>query len=45
MYATKDNCANEEDAKTFNCIQRAHQNSLEVLPIFLTLLLCAGLKV
>eukprot|EP00892_Ulva_mutabilis_P005413 jgi/Ulvmu1/3243/UM150_0016.1 len=44
LYANKDNCPKEEDAKAFNCIQRGHQNSLEFQPIILVLLVCAGLK-
>ncbi|EFN54337.1 hypothetical protein CHLNCDRAFT_135580 [Chlorella variabilis] len=33
-----------KDEKAFNCVQRAHQNSLENLPSFYALLLTAGIK-
>eukprot|EP00201_Polytomella_parva_P007361 CAMPEP_0175078842 /NCGR_PEP_ID=MMETSP0052_2-20121109/24415_1 /TAXON_ID=51329 ORGANISM="Polytomella parva, Strain SAG 63-3" /NCGR_SAMPLE_ID=MMETSP0052_2 /ASSEMBLY_ACC=CAM_ASM_000194 /LENGTH=120 /DNA_ID=CAMNT_0016348953 /DNA_START=150 /DNA_END=512 /DNA_ORIENTATION=+ len=44
LYADKDNCPNEKNRNEFNCVQRGHQNSLENQPIFLALLICAGLK-
>lgn len=44
LYADKDNCPNEECRNKFNCVQRAHQNSLENLPSFLSLLLLAGVR-
>jgi hypothetical protein len=45
LYANKENCGKEEGVKAFNCVQRGHQNSLELLPTFLSLLLIAGLEV
>nr|XP_043633663.1 microsomal glutathione S-transferase 3-like [Erigeron canadensis] len=41
LYATE---ADTKDYKIFNCIQRGHQNTLESLPIFFTLLIIGGLK-
>ncbi|GFR40035.1 hypothetical protein Agub_g573, partial [Astrephomene gubernaculifera] len=44
LYATPEDCPNAEYRKAFNCVQRGHQNSLEGQPIFLAMLLTAGLK-
>ncbi|GIL94010.1 hypothetical protein Vretimale_351 [Volvox reticuliferus] len=44
LYATTEECPNPEHRNAFNCIQRGHQNSLENQPIFLALLVTAGLK-
>ncbi|XP_071704404.1 uncharacterized protein [Rutidosis leptorrhynchoides] len=41
LYATE---ADSKDYKIYNCVQRGHQNSLETLPIFFTLLVLGGLK-
>lgn len=38
MYAEQ----SDKNAKAFNCVQRAHQNLLENLPVFFSLLLTAS---
>ncbi|XP_043696354.1 microsomal glutathione S-transferase 3-like [Telopea speciosissima] len=40
LYAESDN----KDANLFNCVQRGHQNSLEIMPVFFVLLLLGGLQ-
>ncbi|KAF6171426.1 hypothetical protein GIB67_009567 [Kingdonia uniflora] len=41
LYALE---SNNKDAKLFNCVQREHQNSLEMMPNFYALLVLGGLK-
>ncbi|KAF7047474.1 hypothetical protein CFC21_056401 [Triticum aestivum] len=41
MYATE---AENKDAKRFNCVQRGHQNSLEMMPLFFVTVLLGGLQ-
>lgn len=41
MYVTE---AENKDAKLFNCVQRGHQNSLEMMPSFFVVLLLGGLQ-
>ncbi|XP_071735360.1 uncharacterized protein [Rutidosis leptorrhynchoides] len=41
MYATE---ADSKDFKIFNCVQRGHQNSVERMPIFFTLIVLGGFK-
>jgi hypothetical protein len=44
MYATSTDCnGNTKDITTYNCIQRAHQNSLELYSQFVAMLLLAGI--
>ncbi|XP_062003598.1 uncharacterized protein LOC133722221 [Rosa rugosa] len=41
MYASE---SDNKDAKVFNCVQRGHQNSLEMMPLFFVFLLLGGLR-
>ncbi|KAL8532248.1 hypothetical protein ACS0TY_008741 [Phlomoides rotata] len=41
MYVTE---AENKDAKLFNCVQRGHQNSLEMMPMFFMLMILGGIK-
>ncbi|KAI3889201.1 hypothetical protein MKX03_024655 [Papaver bracteatum] len=41
MYATE---SENKDAKLFNCVQRGHQNSLEMMPMFFVMLGLGGLQ-
>ncbi|CAL4943981.1 unnamed protein product [Urochloa decumbens] len=41
MYAIE---SENKDAKLFNCVQRGHQNSLEMMPMFFVMLLLGGLQ-
>ncbi|GAV89751.1 MAPEG domain-containing protein [Cephalotus follicularis] len=33
-----------KDAKLFNCVQRGHQNSLEMMPMFFILMILGGIR-
>ncbi|XP_074573708.1 uncharacterized protein LOC141830119 [Curcuma longa] len=41
LYAIE---SENKDAKLFNCVQRGHQNSLEMISVFFATLLVAGLQ-
>ncbi|KAJ4974098.1 hypothetical protein NE237_007272 [Protea cynaroides] len=41
LYASE---SDNKDASLFNCVQRGHQNSLEMMPVFFVLLLLGGLQ-
>ncbi|XP_010243917.1 PREDICTED: microsomal glutathione S-transferase 3-like [Nelumbo nucifera] len=41
LYALE---SENKDAKLFNCVQRGHQNSLEMMPMFFVSLLLGGLQ-
>ncbi|CAN6309653.1 unnamed protein product [Urochloa humidicola] len=41
LYAVE---SENKDAKLFNCVQRGHQNSLEMMPLFFAVLLLGGLR-
>ncbi|KAL3527374.1 hypothetical protein ACH5RR_012030 [Cinchona calisaya] len=41
LYASE---AENKDAKLFNCVQRGHQNSLELMPIFFILMILGGIR-
>ncbi|XP_012074113.1 microsomal glutathione S-transferase 3 [Jatropha curcas] len=41
LYAIE---SENKDAKLFNCVQRGHQNSLEMMPIFFTMMILGGLR-
>ncbi|OSD06244.1 membrane-associated proteins in eicosanoid and glutathione metabolism [Trametes coccinea BRFM310] len=44
VYADKVEAAAKQEAQVFNCTQRAHQNTLEVVPIVIGSTLIAGLS-
>lgn len=44
LYATQGDGVSKEAAYAFNCVQRGHQNCLENLPSFLSLLFVAGAR-
>ncbi|CDO73068.1 hypothetical protein BN946_scf185007.g122 [Trametes cinnabarina] len=44
VYADKAEAAAKKEAYVFNCTQRAHQNTLEVIPIVIGSTLIAGLS-
>ncbi|KAH6799349.1 microsomal glutathione s-transferase [Perilla frutescens var. frutescens] len=41
MYAS---AADNKDANLFNCVQRGHQNSIEMMPMFFLLMALGGIR-
>ncbi|KAL3568520.1 hypothetical protein D5086_031219 [Populus alba] len=41
LYAIE---SENKDAKLFNCVQRGHQNSLELMPVFFLLMVLGGIR-
>ncbi|KAL3735732.1 hypothetical protein ACJRO7_024800 [Eucalyptus globulus] len=41
LYASE---SENKEAKLFNCVQRGHQNSLEMMPMFFMLMIVGGLR-
>ncbi|CAA0813414.1 microsomal glutathione s-transferase- putative [Striga hermonthica] len=41
LYAIE---AENKNAKLFNCVQRGHQNSLEMMPMFFMLMILGGIR-
>lgn len=41
LYAIE---SENKDAKRFNCVQRGHQNSLEMMPMYFILMILGGMK-
>lgn len=41
LYALE---SENKDAKLFNCVQRGHQNSLEMMPMFFILMVLGGMR-
>ncbi|KAH7850140.1 hypothetical protein Vadar_028447 [Vaccinium darrowii] len=41
MYAIE---SENKNAKLFNCVQRGHQNSLELMPVFFVLMILGGIR-
>ncbi|KAH7851479.1 hypothetical protein Vadar_012217 [Vaccinium darrowii] len=41
LYASE---SENKEAKIFNCVQRGHQNSLEMMPMFFMLMIVGGIK-
>ncbi|KAM6550621.1 hypothetical protein CsatB_000429 [Cannabis sativa] len=41
LYASE---SNNKEANLFNCVQRGHQNSLELMPVYFMLMILGGIK-